>query len=84
MTEAFTIRRDWTVDEVVAIHDQPFLSLMDRARNVHRAHHVDGEIDRDGHHPAEAHEVEQARPEGDLPGPVAEHLSDLWTQGPRS
>ena len=45
MTEAFTIRHDWTVDEVVAIYEMPFLALMDRARAVHRAHHVDGEVE---------------------------------------
>jgi biotin synthase len=45
MTEAFAIRRDWTVDEVVAIHEMPFLSLMDRARSAHRANHVDGEVE---------------------------------------
>ncbi|MDI1451197.1 biotin synthase BioB [Polyangium sp. 6x1] len=38
------IRHDWTVDEVVAIHDLPLFALMDRARGVHRAHHVDGEV----------------------------------------
>jgi len=45
MTDAFATRHDWSVDEVVAIHDTPFLSLMDRARSVHRAHHVDAEVE---------------------------------------
>ncbi|MEZ4308935.1 MAG: biotin synthase BioB [Polyangiaceae bacterium] len=33
------LRHDWTVDEVVALHDLPFFDLVDRARAVHRANH---------------------------------------------
>ncbi|UQA58070.1 biotin synthase BioB [Polyangium aurulentum] len=44
MTTAAPIRHDWTVDEVAAIHDMPFFALMDRAREVHRAFHDDGEV----------------------------------------
>jgi biotin synthase len=44
MTTAAPIRHDWTVDEVAAIHDMPFFALMDRAREVHRAFHHDGEV----------------------------------------
>jgi len=35
----FTLRHDWTVDEIVAIHDQPLLDLIARAGAVHRRHH---------------------------------------------
>jgi biotin synthase len=41
---AFPIRHDWTVAEVMAIHDLPLFELLDRARAVHRAHHADGEV----------------------------------------
>jgi len=44
MTEVSLLRHDWTVDEVVAIHEAPFFGLMDRARAVHKAHHEDGEV----------------------------------------
>lgn len=44
MTEAAPIRHDWTVDEIVAIHEMPFFALMDRAREVHRKNHNDGEV----------------------------------------
>jgi biotin synthase len=32
------------VEEVIALHDQPLLSLIDQARAVHRAFHADGEV----------------------------------------
>jgi biotin synthase len=32
----FTLRHDWTVDEIVAIHDSPLLELVARASSVHR------------------------------------------------
>src|SRR4249920_354804 len=38
------IRYDWSVDEAVALHDLPFFELIDRARAVHRAHHVADEV----------------------------------------
>jgi biotin synthase len=34
----FTIRNDWSVDEIVAIHDSPLLELVARANSVHRRH----------------------------------------------
>ena len=43
-TTAPAVRHDWTVAEVVAIHDAPLFELLDRARAVHRAHHADGEV----------------------------------------
>ncbi len=38
------VRHDWTVEEVVALHDQPLFTLVDQARAVHRAHHADDEV----------------------------------------
>ncbi len=35
----FDIRHDWTVDEIVAIHDLPLLELIARANAVHRRYH---------------------------------------------
>jgi biotin synthase len=35
----FDIRHDWTVDEIVALHDQPLLELIAQANAVHRRHH---------------------------------------------
>ena len=32
----FTLRHDWTVDEIVAIHDAPLLELVARASAEHR------------------------------------------------
>jgi len=32
-------RHDWTVDEIVALHDQPLLDLIAQANAVHRRHH---------------------------------------------
>lgn len=37
--EPTALRHDWTVAEVVAIHDLPFFELLDRARAVHREVH---------------------------------------------
>lgn len=34
-------RHDWTVGEVLALHDLPLFELLDRARRVHLAHHAD-------------------------------------------
>ncbi|MGE5389344.1 MAG: biotin synthase, partial [Hyphomicrobiales bacterium] len=35
----FNIRHDWTVDEIVAIHDLPLLDLIAQANAVHRRYH---------------------------------------------
>jgi biotin synthase len=34
-----TIRHDWAVDEIVALHNLPLLELIGRANAVHRMHH---------------------------------------------
>ncbi|HEX8047289.1 biotin synthase BioB [Rhizobium sp.] len=34
-----TIRHDWAVDEIVALHNLPLLELVGRANAVHRMHH---------------------------------------------
>jgi biotin synthase len=44
MPETPVVRHDWKVEEVIALHDQPLLSLIDQARAVHRAFHADGEV----------------------------------------
>jgi biotin synthase len=36
---ADSLRHDWTIQEALAIHDQPLLSLLFRAQSVHREHH---------------------------------------------
>nr|AGU11622.1 Biotin and Thiamin Synthesis associated domain [uncultured organism] len=33
------IRHDWSVDDIVALHDLPLLELVGRANGVHRLHH---------------------------------------------
>jgi len=33
------LRYDWTVEELVALHDLPLFDLIDRARAIHRANH---------------------------------------------
>jgi len=38
------VRHDWTVAEVVALHDQPLFELLDRARAVHLAWHTESEV----------------------------------------
>ena len=40
------IRHDWSVDEIVAIHDQPLLELIAEAGAVHRRHHSPGDVQR--------------------------------------
>jgi biotin synthase len=40
------VRHDWTVAEIVAIHDQPLLELVHRAQEVHRAFHDPADIQR--------------------------------------
>jgi len=44
MATHLVARHDWTVEEVVAIHDLPLFDLLDRARAVHRAVHDAGEV----------------------------------------
>ena len=34
-----TIRHDWTIDQIVALHELPLLELVGRANAVHREHH---------------------------------------------
>ncbi|MGI6855020.1 biotin synthase BioB [Mesorhizobium sp. 1B3] len=34
-----TTRHDWTVEEIVSLHDLPLLELIGRANQVHREHH---------------------------------------------
>ena len=34
-----TIRHDWTIDQIVALHELPLLELIGRANAVHRQHH---------------------------------------------
>jgi len=38
------LRHDFTLAEVRAIHDAPLFELVDRARAVHRRHHVENEV----------------------------------------
>lgn len=38
------LRHDWTLPEIRAIHDLPLFDLLDRAREVHRAHHSTREV----------------------------------------
>ena len=40
------IRHDWTVEEIVAIHDLPLLELIGRANEVHRRYHDPADIQR--------------------------------------
>ena len=39
-------RYDWSVDEIVAIHDQPLLDLIGEANGVHRAFHDPSDVQR--------------------------------------
>ena len=41
-----TIRHDWSLDEVIALYEQPLLELVWQAAAVHRAHHDPLEIQR--------------------------------------
>ncbi|MDH7798105.1 MULTISPECIES: biotin synthase BioB [unclassified Beijerinckia] len=41
-----TIRHDWTVDDIVALHDLPLLELVGRANAVHRQHHDPNKVQR--------------------------------------
>ena len=40
------IRHDWSVEEIVAIHDQPLLDLIAEANGVHRAFHDPSDVQR--------------------------------------
>ena len=39
LPETTPLRHDWTVSEVVALHDLPLLDLLHRAQTIHRAFH---------------------------------------------
>ena len=39
-------RHDWSVDEIVRVHDQPLLDLLAEANKVHRAHHNPSDVQR--------------------------------------
>ena len=41
-----SIRHDWSVEEIVAIHDQPLLDLIAEANGVHRALHDPSDVQR--------------------------------------
>ena len=38
------IRHDWTVEEILAVHDRPLLELIAEAARLHARHHVNGAI----------------------------------------
>jgi biotin synthase len=38
------LRHDWTVEQARALHDLPLFDLIDRAREQHRRHHPDNEV----------------------------------------
>ncbi len=38
------IRHDWTVDEILALHDRPLLELIAEAAQLHARHHTSGAI----------------------------------------
>jgi len=44
MEQPGRVRHDWTVDEVVALHDKPLFELVDEARAIHRASHQASEV----------------------------------------
>ncbi len=39
-----TVRHDWSVDEIVAIHDQPLLDLVAEANAIHRRYHDPSDV----------------------------------------
>ena len=39
-----TVRHDWTLDEALALFDQPFNDLLWRAQSVHRRHHAANQV----------------------------------------
>ena len=41
---AASIRHDWTLPEVRALHDLPLFELIDRARAVHLEHHPGADV----------------------------------------
>jgi biotin synthase len=43
---AKTTRHDWSVEEIVAIHDQPLLELIAEAAQVHARHHRPSDVQR--------------------------------------
>ena len=40
------LRHDWSVEDIVAIHDQPLLDLIAEANKVHREHHDPSDVQR--------------------------------------
>ena len=44
MTQIAETRTDWTRDEIAALFDLPFMELVFRAAEVHRAHHAADEV----------------------------------------
>ena len=44
MSDEITLRHDWQLDEVEAIHDLPLFELIDRARDIHREIFPAGEV----------------------------------------
>ena len=42
--ETMTARTDWTREEIADLFDLPFVELVFRAAEVHRAHHAAGEV----------------------------------------
>ncbi|MHB8885668.1 MAG: biotin synthase BioB [Methylovirgula sp.] len=38
------LRHDWTVEEILAVHDRPLLELIAEAARLHARHHVNGAI----------------------------------------
>ncbi|RME63350.1 MAG: biotin synthase, partial [Alphaproteobacteria bacterium] len=38
------LRHDWTVEEVLAFFDMPFLDLLFEAQRTHRAHHPANQV----------------------------------------
>lgn len=42
------IRHDWTVEEILGLHDLPLLELIGRANAVHRAHHDPNAVQKAG------------------------------------
>lgn len=43
-TAPIAVRHDWTLEEIIALHDLPLFELLDRARAVHRALHAPSEV----------------------------------------